>query len=176
MARRSQAAGMPSTVSSTLKSLLSPPALAGYAAWGAVWLGTPVQPDGPVPAALVHASLVLFLIVFMGEHFVGHDERPGVIAAIAVTLSVLALVAIAGSRNGLSPILLVLIAALLAAYHDWKPLTLMLGALNLAFVAVMLWTWEISLRGLVIYVLAYVSFQLFAAMMMRAAARPVRCS
>ena len=106
MARRSQAAGMPSTVSSTLKSLLSPPALAGYAAWGAVWLGTPVQPDGPVPAALVHASLVLFLIVFMGEHFVGR-RRPGVIAAIAVTLSVLALVAIAGSRNGLSPILLV---------------------------------------------------------------------
>lgn len=158
------------------KSLFEPPSLAAYAAWGAVWLGTPSLPNGPVPAVVVHASLVLFLAVFMGEHLFVRDGRPGFVAAIAGVLSVLALVAIAGTPHGLTPILLVLVAALLAAHFDWKPVFAMLGVVNLAFVAVIVLAWQVSPRPVLIYMLAYASFQLFAVMVMRAAAHAEQMS
>ncbi len=162
---------MPSTWCNGLKALVSPPALAALAAWGAVWLGTPAQPKGPLPGAVVQAALVLFVLIFMGEHLFDRRRRPATIAASAGVLAILALAAIAGTPHGLTPILLILVAALLAAHFDWRPLLAMLGAMNLAFVGVILLCWPVSLRSLLVYVLAYASFQLFASMVMRSAAQ-----
>lgn len=154
-----------------LKALISPPSLAACAAWGAVWLGTPEQPDGPLSGTIVRIALVAFLLVFLGEHLLARVRGPALAATTAGVLAVLAFVAIAGTPHGLTPILLILVAALLAAHFDWKPLLVMLGALNAAFALVIVQFWQASPRSLLVYLMAYASFQLFASMVMRSAAR-----
>ncbi|MBN8481092.1 MAG: sensor histidine kinase, partial [Xanthomonadales bacterium] len=162
---------MPPERRSGLKALVSPPSLAACAAWGAVWLGTPEQPDGPLAGTLVRIALVAFLLVFLGEHLLSRVRGPALAATIAGVLAVLAFVAIAGTPHGLSPILLILVAALLAAHFDWKPLLAMLGVMNAVFIGVILHFWSLPPRSLLVYVLAYASFQLFASMVMRSAAQ-----
>lgn len=161
---------MPSPWTARLKSLFSPLSLAAYAAWGAVWLATSNDPGGVVPEPVLRASLLLFLAVFALEHL-RPDPRPRASAALAgAALAVLAFVAIAGSPQGPAPILLILLASMLAAHFDWKPLLVALALINAVFVVIVLAYWTLSPRSLVVYVLAYSSFQVFAAMVMRTAA------
>jgi signal transduction histidine kinase len=161
---------MPGPWTARLKELFSPLSLAAYAAWGAVWLATSSVADGAVPEALVRASLLLFLAVFAFEHLVSDPRRQKTAALAGAVLTVLAFIAIAGSPQGPAPILLILLASMLAAHFDWKPLLAALAVINAVFVAVVLMFWTLTPRSLIVYVLAYTSFQVFAAMVMRAAA------
>ncbi len=152
-----------------LKSLVSPLALAAYAAWGAVWLGTAGYARG-LPDGLVRASLLVFLLVFATVHV--WPERAGAraTAGASAVLAALAFIVIAGSPQGPAPILLVLVAALLASCFDWKPLLGALVAVNAVFGAVIFAYWNVSGRSFLVYLFGYASFQLFAAMVTRSAA------
>ena len=169
--RTPQAVAMHPSAWPRLKSLVSPGPFAAVAAWSAVWLATPETTTGAVPSAIVHACLVAFVVIFLLEHLLSRTRQPWSMVGVGSLLAALALVAIAGTPHGPSPILLILVASLFAAHFDWKPLLATLVVMNSAFIAVVVTTWSGSSRTVLVYVLAYLSFQMFAAMVMRAAAR-----
>lgn len=153
-----------------LKTLFSPLSLAAYAAWGAVWLATSRNAGGVIPDGLMRANLLLFLAVFAIEHALPSQRKRAMAGIAGSVLAVSAFIAIAGSPQGPAPILLILLASVLAAHVDWTPLLGALAAINVVFVAIVLKFWTLGPRAVVVYVLAYASFQLFAAMVMRTAA------
>src|SRR3546814_17361507 len=73
--------------------------------------------------------------------------------------------------HGLAIILLVLLAAVLGSRLAWRDLLLALGLVNLALAAVVWINWEIRTQQFLVIVCAYVSFQVFAALVMRYAAQ-----
>jgi len=153
-----------------LKELLSPLSLAAYAAWGAVWLATSDVGGDRAPDWLVRTSLLLFLAVFAVAHMLSDRRSTRAASVASIVLAVLAFIAIAGSPQGPAPILLILLASLLATHLDWKLLTVALVVVNTVFIAIVLAYWALAPRSLVVYVLAYASFQVFAAMVTRSAA------
>ena len=161
---------MSATSTTRLRDLFSPLSLAAYAAWGAVWLATSRDAGGVVPDWLMRTSLLLFLAVFAFEHVLPAQRKRATVGIAASVLAVTAFVAIAGSPQGPSPILLILLASVLAAHFDWRPLLAALAVVNAVFVVIVLAFWTLGPRSLVVYVLAYASFQVFAAMVMRTAA------
>ncbi len=155
-----------------IDGLLSPLSLAAYAAWLAVWLGShPASGSTVLTAWILHAALIGFLLLFVIEHLLsGRVGRTGELA-IDAGLAIFALVAITLTPHGPAPILLVLLSAVIAA--QWPPRTLMVAlvTVNLAFAAVILTTWPGSTSHRFIYICAYISFQVFAALVMRYAAQ-----
>src|SRR3546814_10932060 len=86
-------------------------------------------------------------------------------------MAALALWATAMTPHGRAIILLVLLAAVLGSRLAWRDLLLALGLVNLALAAVVWINWEIRTQQFLVIVCAYVSFQVFAALVMRYAAQ-----
>lgn len=163
---------MPSRWKPLLLELVSPLSLAAYAAWGAVWLSLGgLAARDPALGWLARGCALGFLLGFMAEHFVGPRLSNRGFAAFATLLSVLALVPIALSPHGAAPILLVLLAGLIAARFDGQRLWLCLLAINLAMGAVMFLYWPGRPAIIATSLAAFASFQVFAALVMRYAAR-----
>ncbi len=164
---------MATTSPNRLLALVSPLSLAAYAAWGSVWaasLSTMARVD-PADAWTLRIALLGFLAVFMLEHLV-HERRGPITTWVLGGLgAVTALIAIALTPQGASPILLVLLSAMLASRMNWPALLATLLAINLAAAIVILVVWPGSQHWKLLYLFAYVSFQVFAAMVMRYAAQ-----
>ncbi|MFC3716181.1 sensor histidine kinase [Luteimonas soli] len=152
--------------------LLSPLSLAAYAAWAAVWLAAGGAMAGdPAVAWALRAALVLFLLLFVFEHLV--SERLGMrgFLAVCAAMAALALWITAMTPHGLSIVLLVLLAAVLGSRLAWRDLLLALALVNLGL-AVVVWTaWQGRTQQFLIVMCAYLSFQVFAALVMRYAAQ-----
>lgn len=159
-----------------LSELFSPLTLAAVAAWLAVWfsMGGLWHRD-PQAAWLAHGAALAFLMLFIGEHLVSHRLGNRGFAAVCVALALLALVPVAFNPQGAGSILLVLWAAMAAARYEGRVLWLWLGATNLA-VAVVMWAFWPAVDHLWITWMAYLSFQAFAALVMRYAATSERMS
>ena len=159
-----------------LSELFSPLTLAAVAAWLAVWfsMGGLWHRD-PQAAWLAHGAALAFLVLFIGEHLVSHRLGNRGFAAVCVALALLALIPVALNPNGAGSILLVLWAAMVAVRYEGLALWLWLGAANLAVAAVM-WAFWPAADHLWITWMAYMSFQAFAALVMRYAAASERMS
>jgi signal transduction histidine kinase len=156
-----------------LDNLLSPLLLAAYVAWGVVWVGGSAgfAALGPTGELLARLALVAFLAGFMACTSELLDARPWAYRTLCLLLAVCALGLIASNRSGVTPILLVLMTATLAAHLQGRELLLWVVALNLGFLAILAWGWQLEGRGLWITAVAHFSFQAFAALLMRTARR-----
>ena len=157
----------------SVRELASPLMLAAYAAWGAVWLSTveplvaPALAEGIVLRAALLAFLLLFVLATLWE---GHRSWPRFIATTSgLALSALAVAALA--PGGASPILLVLLAAVLSTRLTGLALGLALAASNLALLAIVVLLWDAGVRYTLVLLAAFASFQIFAALVMRQAQR-----
>ena len=159
-----------------LSERFSPLTLAAVAAWLAVWfsMGGLWHRD-PQAAWWAHGAAGGFLLIFIGEHLVSQRLGFRGFAAICLALALLALIPVALNPNGAGSILLVLWAAMVAARYEGLALWLWLGAANLAVAAVM-WAFWPAADHLWITWMAYMSFQAFAALVMRYAAKSERMS
>src|SRR5690606_19105790 len=156
-----QAGAMQGKWHERVDGLLSPLSLAAYAAWVAVWLASHGAMAGdPVLAWALRVALVLFLLLFVFEHLV--SERLGKRGFLAVCTAM--------TPHGLSIVLLVLLAAVLGSRLAWRELWLAVALVNLCLAAVVWTTWPTRTPQFLIIVCAYVSFQIFAALVMRYAA------
>lgn len=154
--------------------VLSPLNLAGYSAWVAVWLslGHIVAQD-PERGWLARGCALVFLLAFLFEHRVTHRLSEGGYLAVVLLMAVTGLAAVGLAPYGPAPILMVLLAAVLAARYEGARLWSWLLGLNLVMAAVMVWTWKRE-DYILITVLAYASFQLFAALVLRYATQAER--
>jgi signal transduction histidine kinase len=159
-----------------LSELFSPLTLAAVAAWLAVWfsMGGLWHRD-PQAAWWAHGAAAGFLLLFIGEHLVSQRLGFRGFAAICLALVLLALIPVALNPNGAGSILLVLWAAMVAARYEGLALWLWLGAANFAVAGVM-WAFWPAADYLWITWMAYMSFQAFAALVMRYAAKSERMS
>ena len=148
--------------------LLSPLSLAAYAAWVAVWLASHGAMAGdPVLAWALRVALVLFLLLFVFEHLVSERLGKRGFLAVCAAMAALALWITAMTPHGLSIVLLVLLAAVLGSRLAWRELWLAVALVNLCLAAVVWTTWPTRTPQFLIIVCAYVSFQIFAALVMR---------
>lgn len=159
---------------SILASIGSPLALASYVAWGVVWVTT----TGIFGMTASHPGwpAAVTLLIFLGAWItaIGIDtESPGEAGRIGhlhdaclVVLAVSALVMIAMGPSGTSPILLVLVATLVASRFAAPVAIGLLVAINAAFAALLLTRWDASLAGTAVAVGAYGAFQAFAALVL----------
>lgn len=156
--------------------LFSPLTLAAIAAWAAVWfsLGGLWQ-RGLDAAWWAHGCALAFLLLFLVEHFISERLDQRGFGLFVAALSLLALVPVALAPYSAAPILLVLVASMLAARYEGRALWLVLLAINLG-VGLVMWRWWPSTRYLWISWLGYASFQAFAALVMRYAAQAERMS
>ncbi len=155
-----------------LLELLSPLSLAAYAAWLAVWFSLDgVAAREPLFGLAARGCAVAFLVGFMAEHFIGRRLGNAGFVAYCALLGALSLVPVALAPYSAAPILLVLLAAVLAARLDGRTLVAALAVQNLAFAAVALTLWPGRDAPIVVTVAAHASFQVFAALVMRYAAR-----
>ena len=172
-----RASGHPGHMKITWRPLLSelfaPLSLAAYAAWGVVFWETEARMQGAPESWLwlTRLALLVFLISFV---FCTVNEVALSTARHAALTSVLALCALVASAyrpTGTGPILLVLTAAVLAVRLDLKGLFFSLLALNAAYLVLLLLRTDHGPSSLAVTALAYISFQAFAALVMRNAQR-----
>lgn len=162
-----------STLRAVLRQLASPLLLAALAAWTMVaWvqeLELAASGAAPWPS---RAALLLFLCGFIVLAAVGDvvPLRRGASLATAFVMALAALVTVAAAPAGSAPILLVLLAAVLASLLGSRALVLALLALNAALLLLLLDT-GLTPRSVLLTTLAYGSFQAFAALVMRSADR-----
>jgi signal transduction histidine kinase len=152
-----------------LQALLSPLALASYAAWAAVWLGSVdlLAARGPALGWAARATLLVFLAAWLFV-LAGAPRKPrwqddAIVLALAG--SAFALVALGPSGTG--PILLVLLACVLAERFDTRGLVLALLGVNLLLLALLRWRWQAAWAEALTSVTAYGAFQIFAALVLR---------
>lgn len=152
---------MPSNLQ--FRELVTPLALASYLAWIAVWFSAShllgVSPGG---AWLADVFMITFLVSWLW--FLATENRTAdwILNVQLVVLAVCALGLIGLGRSGSSPILLVLLVSQFATRFP-RPQTISLFVLiNLVFLALMLFRWNLSPYSAMISLAAYGAFQLFA--------------
>lgn len=163
---------MNTTTHSRWLALVSPLSLAAYAAWASVWMASASTLDDAAPATLwtARAVMLAFLGVFMIELLLT-DRAPRWITALMGLLgAATALATIALTPQGASPILLVLLSGMLASRMAWPVLLIALLAINIAAAIIVFQVWPGSSYWKALYLCAFISFQMFAAMVMRYAA------
>jgi len=153
--------------------LFSPLLLAAYVAWAVVWVGGAASfaTLGSTVEALARLAMIVFLAGFMACASELLDGRPWAYRALCLLMTACALGLIASNRSGVTPILLVLMTASLAAHLHGRELTLWVVALNVVFLAILAGVWQLEGRSLWVTAVAHFSFQLFAALLMRTARR-----
>ncbi|TVR98356.1 MAG: sensor histidine kinase [Wenzhouxiangellaceae bacterium] len=151
-----------------LYEFLKPLALASYVALAAVWMGVVgwfgLPGEGYEVAAIV--LLGSFSIAWLWALASNH-ERPGWhSAASLILLAVSALGLISLGRSGVSPILLILLATMLAARFPDARVIIPLLLVNLVFAGLMHWRWQAEWSWVMVSVAAYGAFQAFAALLL----------
>ncbi|MFN3842350.1 MAG: sensor histidine kinase [Rehaibacterium terrae] len=152
-----------------LQQLLSPLALASYAAWAAVWLGSVgmLAARGAALGWAARIALLVFLAAWLRvlacapRQLRWHDD----VVLLALAGSAFALIAL--GPTGTAPILLVLLACVLAERFDTRGLTLALLTVNLLLLVLLRWRWQVSWTYALTSVVAYGAFQVFAALVLR---------
>lgn len=149
-----------------LKELFGPLSLAAYLAWLAVWLSLGEPRPFDAGGGLARAAMLVFLLAFVGEQLVERQFGLRLFLALGALLAASALLVIAVHPFSPAPVLLVLLAAMLASRLDTRPLLLALLLLNLALAAILLGAPRAGYRFALISMAAYASFQVFAALLM----------
>lgn len=155
-----------------LEDLFSPLTLAAYVAWAVVWVVTigVLASEGspwlwPARIAML-AFLGGFLLIVSGV-----CAAPWRYALASLTMVGSALGLSLLRPNSTAPILLVLLAAVLAVSLSARRLLLVLLAINGALLAGLLWLWEMAAGSALTTVFAFASFQAFAVLLIRSAGR-----
>ncbi|MBD8528111.1 sensor histidine kinase [Pseudomarimonas arenosa] len=148
---------------------LAPLNLAAYAAWAVVSWETEARLVGAEPAWvwLTRAALLSFLLGFISVTSAEQRLSFGRYAWIAAAMAVCSLAASAYRPTGTGPILMVLVAAMFALRLELRWLIVSLATLNAAYLALLYLRTGANLSQLAITSLAYISFQAFAALVMR---------
>ncbi len=156
-----------------LEDLFAPLSIAAYLAWAVAWVGSAsaLATLGAPGAAVARVALVAFLLGFVLCASGLLEKHPRAYRAVHLAMAIVALGVIAVHRSGVTPILLVLLVAVLAARLQGRELVAWFVAINLAFVAIMIWRWRLEGANLWITTVAHVSFQAFAVLLMRGARR-----
>lgn len=153
--------------------LLSPLALSSYVALAAVWTGV-VGLFG-LPGEGLGSTAILLLAVFTLAWvyaLAGDESRPDWRADVClILLATAALGLIALGRSGVSPILLILLATMLAVRFPGSRVFAALALVNLAFAGLMHWRWQAEWSWVMVSVGAYGAFQVFAALLLHYARR-----
>jgi signal transduction histidine kinase len=157
-----------------LRELLSPLSLAALAAWCAVWLTTlgAITARAPQLAWPARGLLLLFLAAFLTCMLCerGRHPRRFDLALLLQAVGALGVLAL-GMQGGAAPVLLVLLAAMLAVRFEGRGLWLALLGLNLLAGAILRWRWGLPWSNAGVMLASYGAFQVFAAMLMRLAGR-----
>ena len=163
---------MKSAVRQSLADVFSPLALAAYAAWAVVWLVAmdDIARDHPGLVPLARLAMLLFLAGFVASVAGLCPPRTRRYALVVGMMCLCALLLVLLRPNSTAPILLVLLAAVLASALSLGPLVAILLAINGVVYAGMLLLGLEPFASLV-SVLAFASFQAFSALMMRTAQR-----
>jgi signal transduction histidine kinase len=153
--------------------VFAPLALAAYAAWAVVWLVALGDLARAQPALLPlgQAAMLLFLATFVLVLAGACAQSARRFAVAATLLAGAALVVVLLRPGGTAPILLVLLAAVLANQLGNRALLLALLGINAVVLAGMVLGWQIPLPQAAISVSAFASFQAFAGLLMRSTAR-----
>jgi signal transduction histidine kinase len=154
------------------RDLFGPLSLAAYAAWTAVWLTL------GVPRPLVFGAewlsplaMLLFLAAFVLEQLLPKQGARRTFLLLGAVMAATALLVIALHPTSGAPILLVLLAGMLGAQLQGWMLFVPLAVTSLGMAAVLLGTTAASTRYVLISVVAYASFQAFAAVVLSYARR-----
>ena len=155
--------------------------IAAYIVWAVIAIslyGSQGSRVGLVPDAwflpVAYALHGAFLLCFVGCQFreISQPPRRSQLLALAQLLLGLALTALL--RYSVTPVLLVIATAQLVSVFSLRPLLLLLGAANIALYFITSVWWQASQP--VLLTLSYVSFQLFAGMMVWYALKSERSS
>lgn len=149
-------------------NLLNPLALASYVALAAVWMGVvglfglPGEHLNSAAALLLGSFSLAWLWALLSEHSTP-DWRSDA-SLVLLVASALGLISL--GRSGASPILLILVATMLAARFPGARVVAPLLLVNLAFGGLMHWRWQAEWSWVLVSVSAYGSFQAFAALLL----------
>ncbi|MCK7593473.1 sensor histidine kinase [Pseudomarimonas salicorniae] len=149
--------------------LLSPLALAAYVAWAVVWLVTigGMERDGSPWLWPARVAMLVFLAGFLAMVSGLCDSRPGRHLALSLVLGVCALGLTLMRPNSAAAILLVLLAAQMAVYLSGWRLFTAIALVNGLFLGGLFWFWDAGPMAALTTVVAFASFQAFAALMIR---------
>ncbi|HRQ64924.1 MAG TPA: histidine kinase [Xanthomonadaceae bacterium] len=155
------------------RELVSPLALASYAALAAVWLGSLpalIQQGrwAGTGAGVALAGFTAAWVIGLLCEVKARSRLNDVLLAI-MTVSAFAVLSLGSAAP--SPILLILLACALAERFDGRVLVAGLVAMNLALLAIFMLIWGSSLRFALLGALTYGAFQAFAVLVLRAAQR-----
>lgn len=151
-----------------LDEFLKPLALASYVALAAVWMGVvgwfglPGEGFEVAAIVLLGSFSIAWLWALASDH-----ERPGWRSDSSLVLlagSALGLISL--GRSGVSPILLILLATMLAARFPGARVIIPLAVVNLVFAGLMHWRWQAEWSWVLVSVAAYGAFQAFAALLL----------
>ena len=151
-----------------LDEFLKPLALASYVALAAVWMGVvgwfglPGEGFEVAAIVLLGSFSIAWLWALASDH-----ERPGWRSDSSLVLlagSALGLISL--GRSGVSPILLILLATMLAARFPGARVIIPLAVVNLVFAGLMHWRWQAEWSWVMVSVAAYGAFQAFAALLL----------
>ncbi len=150
------------------RELFAPLSLAAYVAWGAVWVtSSAAMTRDPALGWELRAALIGFLLLFVFEGVVTARLGPRSVIAVGSLMGGLALWVISKTSFGASPILLVLLAAMMGSHLSGRGLLLFMLAINAGLAWIVLARWPGSTAGLVATLLAHASFQVFAVLVIR---------
>lgn len=154
-----------------LKEMLSPLSLAALVAIAVVWYtgAESLAARDPALAWPARSAVLIFLLGFLGVMWPADSPRRYWLCVLAMSGSAFGLLLLGPS--GASSILLVLLAAVLAAQLNSRGLALALLTINLLLAVIMRWRWGAGWESTIANVAGMASFQVFAAMVMRYAAR-----
>ena len=151
-----------------LDEFLKPLAMASYVALAAVWMGVvgwfglPGEGFEVAAIVLLGSFSIAWLWALASDH-----EKPGWRSDSSLVLlagSALGLISL--GRSGVSPILLILLATMLAARFPGARVIIPLAVVNLIFAALMHWRWQAEWSWVLVSVAAYGAFQAFAALLL----------
>lgn len=160
---------LPAAWRTLLAELFAPLLFTAYVAWATVWIavvGRYADSD-PTRAWAMRAALLLFLAGFIAGTVFGSRLDARRFAASCALMAASAFAVLGNGASGAAPILLVLLAAVLAARSSTRTLVLCLVAINACVFALMLWHWQQPWRSSLFALAAFGSFQVFAALVMR---------
>lgn len=156
-----------------LKELLSPLALAALVAWLTVWMVQDVALHGE-PLVLLwcaRAALLVFLAAFLATMLLDQRLPDAAYRGLCVVMALAALVPIGLAPTGTAPILLVLLAAVLAGRLALPVLVPVLLVINLAHLLLIVWLRDSGWVFALVMTASFASFQTFAVLVIRYASR-----
>jgi signal transduction histidine kinase len=138
----------------------NPVFLAAYLAWAAVAIGLWRVPPvwTPLGGTAGRTTVVLCMLAFVAGIMRRGRDGGSIISLSLMVVSALVLVALGPS--GITPVLLIVIAAAIGAVYSRRIAVAALVALNVAFLAILISRWRIADPGFML--LVYGSFEAFA--------------